>query len=755
MKYKYIAIAILFFTLISLILPFNKNQRIAASPEKKISTASPRVTVIIIPGLSFLELEQKNLPHLNGWIESGAIGAMNVRTAARDKSPVHSYATLGLGQRAYGDDQLGGGYNASERIKTIVDQEPHGPLASQLMERWTGRTVDPRQIVIPIFPKFIASSTEIDYSQSLGTILREAGKNIVVLGNADRGTEKRRYGPWMTADVHGSTAYGDVGENTFKVNPKRPYGIQTHYDYLLQQKHRYESDADLIVIELGDLDRLYATREWYPPPVFEQAKREVMTEIDQFVGRLTQSMKAGETLMLLSPNVHPDADQENYLLAPILMKGQGIPAGTLTSATTERKGVVGNLDVAPTLLQKLKLEIPAAMTGEAMQVVPTSNAISFLFEELEHIVFVYSLRPSVMYIYITYQVAVLLIALTLVVRKMDLWLKRMRVALYSLMIAPLLFLWLGVLGEMSKWMFLAAFALGLFILSYLFSKVHYLQAWMWIGFSNVLFVLADGWMGGYFIKRSLLGYDPMIGARYYGIGNEFMGIVVGATLLFAASVIEWNRRSGWLFRLGTMSFFGLVIVYFAAPFLGTNAGGALAATIGFGIGWYRMFGSNKASWLKPALFLVALPVFGIAALFLLNYVIPSGVTSHIGKAFQLLAEGNVSEIADITKRKLMMNWRLIQVSSWSKLFIASLFVIVVMLLKPIRPLQSWIDRYPYLMAGFVGITTGALAALLLNDSGIVAAATTIIYAVVPMLLLGVEEKVHVAPGESNELYRSM
>jgi cell division protein FtsX len=63
----------------------------------------------------------------------------------------------------------------------------------------------------------------------------------------------------------------------------------------------------------------------------------------------------------------------------------------------------------------------------------------------------------------------------------------------------------------------------------------------------------------------------------------------------------------------------------------------------------------------------------------------------------------------------------------------------VMLLKPRGLFRSWQTRYPFLMHGFAACTIGAVAALAFNDSGIVAAATMIVYVAVPMLLLRLDE----------------
>jgi hypothetical protein len=708
--------------------------------KKSITEAPPTVTMIVIPGLSFLELEQTKLPHLKTWMEMGAIGAMNIRSTTGYKSQVNSYATLGLGYRAYGDAELGGGYNADERIPSAVEPFGDQPRALEWVKRWSGDPLEEINVVIPVFPKFKAASSDVDYSQSLGAWLKAHGMHSAVLGNADDGNKKQRFAAWITSDENGMTKYGDVGMATLVGGSDRPYGYRTNYDFLLQQQEKLSTQASLIVIELGDLHRLYESKDWYTEEGFQQVKPQVMGEMDAFIGELMLSMEDNEKLVLLSPVTHQDATEQDYLLAPLLFYGKGIQQGIIHSPTTDRKGIVGNVDVAPTVLHWLGVEKPQSMIGELIQVIPEKKASRFLSEELKQVVTVYSLRPPMLYSYIVYQVSILLVALTLVIRKLDTWYSWVRIPLISLMLAPLLFLWLGGLKDSGSITYTVVFVTGLGVLTFIFSRLPYIQAWMWIGASNVLFILADGWMGGYFIKRSLLGYDPMIGARYYGIGNEYMGIVIGAALLFVCCFIEWSRRTGRWVKWMILSFFAMIVMYFAAPFLGTNAGGALAATIAFGVTWYRCFGAKENQTVRLALFLVSLPLIGIIALFLFNYIIPSGMTSHIGKAFEALVHGDFSAIVGMIKRKLAMNWHLIQVSSWSKLFIASLFVMVVMLLKPIDQLKAWVEKYPYLMAGFIGVATGAIAALLLNDSGIVAAATTIIYLVAPMLLLPIEER---------------
>lgn len=98
-------------------------------------------------------------------------------------------------------------------------------------------------------------------------------------------------------------------------------------------------------------------------------------------------------------------------------------------------------------------------------------------------------------------------------------------------------------------------------------------------------------------------------------------------------------------------------------------------------------------------------------------------------------EGRWETIGQIIVRKLSMNWHLLNVSAWSKVLITSIVVIAVLVLRPRGIFKQWQLQYPYLMYGFSANAVGAIIALLVNDSGVVAASTMIVFVAAPMLLL--------------------
>ena len=70
--------------------------------------------------------------------------------------------------------------------------------------------------------------------------------------------------------------------------------------------------------------------------------------------------------------------------------------------------------------------------------------------------------------------------------------------------------------------------------------------------------------------------------------------------------------------------------------------------------------------------------------------------------------------------------------------------------RPQGVIRKLREIYPAIAAGFLGIIAGSIAALCFNDSGVVAAATTLLYAGVPMIILVAQiMREAEAPAEAN------
>lgn len=646
---------------------------------------------------------------------------MNLRTKGTD-TIASSYATLASGRRVSVP-----GVDPFFQVKELLDERP----AATWVEERIG--IAPQAgAVYPFLVPFregnrIGATDTL--SLMLGEVLQRAGYRTAVWGNADRAEEQVRFAPFLSMDRNGWTREAAIDKRVLRRKPGRPSGVKTDYDYVFAQWRK--SNAHFRVIELGDLYRLHEEASLMTSERQKAVELATLKEMDHFLDRLLSEVGKGEGVWVLSPYIPPKGTGRLAMLAPAIWYEPGKAGGLLSSPTTRRVGILANVDFAPTVFTQFGLEIPRFIVGQSAK--QTEGNLALFWNTLDQVFSVYRLRPFVIYAYALYQVTTLVIAIGLLLNKGERRTGALQMALLAIVLTPVLFLLLGTVSVKSYWVF-SALLMGLaLIVAALLIRLPTVPLFFLLGFVGFVPVVVDGLLGGRLIRQSFLGYDPIIGARYYGIGNEYMGVVLGSVILMVAAYLEWRRpRSRWVPR-GIAVLFGLLVFYFAAPFWGTNAGGALAASVGFGVAYSRFF-RHEVRW-RFWIAVISLGILGLAILFVLNVLLPSGPPSHIGRAFAHLLSGDFAEIADIATRKLAMNLRLIKASMWGKVFFISFMAMTVLIIQPLRGVKWLQHRYPYLFQGFVAIVVAAFSALVFNDSGIVSAATAIVYVVIPLLLI--------------------
>ena len=179
--------------------------------------------------------------------------------------------------------------------------------------------------------------------------------------------------------------------------------------------------------------------------------------------------------------------------------------------------------------------------------------------------------------------------------------------------------------------------------------------------------------------------------------------------------------------------FVFLILLIISPRGGANFGGSLTATVAFVVTMTALTGF-KLNRKSICLLLAVLIALALAAV-LMNSLIPGDEQSHLGRTLVLLKEEGLQVLWDIIARKAAMNVRLMRYSHWSRAFLAFLAVLAVLFFRPRGILKDLRKKNPALFFGFLGIIAGSITALLVNDSGVVAAATTLLYAGVPIVIL--------------------
>jgi hypothetical protein len=124
--------------------------------------------------------------------------------------------------------------------------------------------------------------------------------------------------------------------------------------------------------------------------------------------------------------------------------------------------------------------------------------------------------------------------------------------------------------------------------------------------SVAIMVVVDCFVfGGKLTSGSMLGYCPIFGARYYGLGNEIMGAYIGALVVITAI---WDAPGK--FRAGLILMWAVVGFSLALPIAGAKAGGlivcavTIAAYIACGTGrkltdWVSICRGRRSHRLEP------------------------------------------------------------------------------------------------------------------------------------------------------------
>jgi hypothetical protein len=732
----------------------------AVTAEKPVRTtgaapvhpAGRQVVALFVEGLSFRELDRlRGYPHVDTWLEQAEAGALSIRTPGA-RTAANGYLLLGSGGPAVYTERSGTAYHPEEPLSS---GETAGERARQLSPP-DGADVARFRVVFPGIYRLHAENRDKPYTARIGLLgetLARRGIPAASYGSGDYDDMRQRHAVLFAMDERGRVPRGDLSAAVSEQKDGYPYGVRTRYDYLAARIHA-DRTSGLIAVQLSDLARLYQMADDMDPDRFARQYEQVLADLGAFLDRVLRERRPEQLVMLLSPAPHVQAQKEKALLTPILL-WRGGAAGVLTSATTRQAGVVSGLDVLPTVLSWLRVPPPEGLSGHLLRL-SAEKRFSDLLREVDRIHHIYVNRSSVLYTYVMLQIVILGAASLLWLwgrrtggERLNLARRIVRLALLSMLWFPLLFLAEGLVG----WKVPPAVVLGAVITAamaggMLLEQGRSLPAGLAIVAGvTALALLADGMFGNPAMRRSYLGYDPVIGARFYGLGNEYEGVLIGSAILFAAALCQWRRDRREAAEGGAdplsvtvgSGLFGLVLYYMASPGLGADAGGFLAGLVGFSVAFVRMQGWRFG---KKGLLLLAGGVLAGAVVLAGASLLSVQPPTHIGRAAQQIVSGDWTEVARIVQRKLEMNLRLIRVSVWSKVFAVSLVVLGLLALCNDRYLRHLARDYPYLVKGFSGVIAGSLAGLLLNDSGIITAATCIVFLVVPAL--------YAALGESEE-----
>lgn len=695
-------------------------------------TEHGKLYMLVINNLSVSDINETDTPNIRNLINKGALGLASNRTL-RAQNVDDISLTIGAGNlaRDYTNGILG--FNSDEMIAT------RNQVAGRLFENLSGvKPGDSRCLMVDL-PEIIVGMADEKVNTipgSLGEALRQNNFKVCVLGNGDTNERYYRSSVAIGMDAGGRVPLGDVGPRTYNKSTDGYLGWETNYEYLNRQVMNYRDQADLIIVDLSDLARIEKADVALPD--IEQAHKQVyLQRIDKFVKQVEGQMDPDrDLLMIISASPAQIQIKNKNTFTPVVMYGAGINQNVLTSGATRRDYIIANTDIAPTVLQYFGIPSdPRTMIGRPMLTKSSggTDTLKRANDVSNSAATVNRLRTPLVKGYVVLLIVILALSMFAIF-----WASRLvriiEPLVVSLVAVPLVVLPLGKLPLSSDWKYiLTAVLLTIAITTgafYIFRKNGY-KAFLVLSIITVLAINIDIFLGSAMIASSVLGYDAMAGARYYGVGNEYMGILIGSTIIIAATVFEKYRRR-WI--LGVIGLILLAECYvIAGPLTGANSDGVLTAPLAYLVTLVLL--SDIKISPRVLLGMAGLMLMSVLGLTIYDMNRPAELQTHIGRAANQIMLGGWKEGLTIISRKLGMNIKLIRYTIWSRVFLAMLVVLALLVYRPVGAMRKLRQQHPYIIKGFAGIISGAIVGLIVNDSGIVAAATTSIYIVVPMLLL--------------------
>jgi hypothetical protein len=524
--------------------------------------------------------------------------------------------------------------------------------------------------------------------------------------------------------------------------------------------------ADLVVVDFGDFARTEREnqRGFLLPSAYTQHREQALRALDAYLGFVIDGFHGPIYLAVPTPPLLPDGSWNS--LTPFLAFNCG-PPGSLFSDTTQTPGLIAARDLAPTLLSVFGVPVPLQMTGAPVRSahVPTAALVRIdrlvrLNQEAQNAIFW----------------AVGLVAGVIVFSGLGLYLMgRMagrlgQAARYGLRILsawPLALVLAPLAGPRTVSEYLLEIGLCVCLLALLPSPTAIFSV-------TALVLVGDGLTGTHLISNSALSEYALSGIRFYGIGNEYMGVLIGGALLasvaptpgaradpspigmreglekekrLASDFLPLSRlrgrgrrvRWGW----GLFFWFAFVTFVLSFPAFGAKAGGAVTATATFVVAW-RLLQNRPVRWTH----LLGSIALGFALVFLwagLSHWLHLRRT-HLETATDALGHGRFGYIAGVSLRKMGLAVR-VALHPGTLLGLLAFALLGFALRKLLwGQVTAYLSVRPCETAVLKAGLWGCLVALLFNDSGIVAA-ILILQCLALMLLHGLySENSHASAG---------
>lgn len=695
-----------------------------ASADGAVPRHPRRLLILSVPTLTWTDLDDNPAPTLTRLLDDAAVADLTTRGDRQAARIGAAYVTIGAGTRAAGDEPTDGdAFGVRERLGD-------GTAGDAFRQR-TGR--DPGRGLVDLgIGRITEANAALLYDAQpgeLGDALHQAGYTRTVIANADgvqpdtlQGApvhNRSAVGALMGSD--GRVPHGVVGPQLLRSEPTAPFGVRLSTRAVEQAFVESWHDRSVVLVEGSDLLRADRLSGYFTPAQSERQHRRAIRWTDELFARLLAHVDLTRDAVLVVAPVAPSQESRSVTIAGL--RAPGLGAGLLRSATTRRAGFVVISDIAPTVLDLLGIARPDTMEGRPMQVgsegggardrrelLVTANADALLRDRL-----VNPVTATVVW------ASVVLAAGTVLLLGRRPWigeaLRWLALAVLGFLVATLVvsLAHFGVHGGVAPyWAFVFVFAIAFAAVCRRIGRQARLDALLLALAAVVVVIVGDQLSGAHLEFNSVFGYSPTVGIRFAGISNPTFAIL-GAAAVALAALVAW-RLAG---RGGSRIAIGILLVSFVAltpPLFGQDFGGTLAAAPAFLLLAWLLLGRRVT--VRLVLGMLGVLVASGLVVGALDLLRPASQRTHVGRLFEKVGSQGASGFATVLQRKGAENTATLGVITYLLMIAVVITAVIVLYVRPPRPLAAAVDRVPTLRAAAAALIVLGVLGYGLNDSGV-------------------------------------
>lgn len=638
-------------------------------------------------GITWTDVSQKATPNLWQLLRDGSSAAMSIRSVETNTCPIDGWLGLSAASRAAAPRS---GTGAAQNRPCLPLEEPAGG-------------------VVPGWDSFLKAAASRKFDSELGLLGKAAAASDVCIKPVGPGAAVAAAMPDGTVD-----RYSDYDDATLLVDM---------------------NTCPLTIVDVGSVRDPGDLAAGEAPVGGSRAEQ--VAAIDQRIGAVVNAAPGGADFIVASLS---DAGVTERLRLAVA-RGPNYGPGELNAQSTRQPGLIQAQDLPVTLMSITGVKAPGGLGGTTLTSDPApDNSEKRASDRLQNLVDydlasheVHSLVPPFFNTFAYGQLVIYLFVLLVWKGKIggpDTRRRVLRIVRIiavaaasvpaSTFLANLLPWWRFSIPMVS-----IVAAVGLFVALIAYAALR--GPWGRTALGPLAFVSAvtlavlagDILTGSRLQQSSLMGLQPVVAGRFYGMGNVTFALFATSSILLATAVSSYlvsHRRPRVAAAFVLAIAVGTVIID-GAPFWGADGGGPPAYIPGIAYLILSILGL-KMTWQR-----VGLIALGSVALFFavafLDWLRAPDARSHLGRFIQAIIDGNAM---DIVIRKGEQNWNILLGNAPLTLLVpAALLFVIYVLARPTswgsRGLGKAAEKAPTLRAGLIALVICLTVGFLINDSG--------------------------------------